>query len=124
MITYDRRGRGDSGDTPPFAVDREVEDIDALINAFGGSAMLYGLSSGAVLALEAAQRLGDKVTRLAMFEAPFVVGGTRASVPAGYHTRLAQLSTTNRGAVRAAHCLRVRFRKSAACRPCGRRRRL
>src|SRR3954451_7902774 len=53
-LHYDRRGRGDSGDTPPYAVDRELEDIDAVMSAAGGSAFLYGMSSGSVLALRAA----------------------------------------------------------------------
>jgi pimeloyl-ACP methyl ester carboxylesterase len=65
---YDRRGRGDSGDTQPYAVEREVEDIEALINQAGGSAFVYGTSSGAALAMEAALRLGSKITKLAMFE--------------------------------------------------------
>ena len=70
--SYDRRGRGDSGDTLPYAVDREIEDIEALIDEAGGSASLYGHSSGAALAMEAAVRLGSgKVTRLAMYEAPY-----------------------------------------------------
>ena len=56
VFTYDRRGRGDSGDRAPYAVEREVEDIDALIKAAGGSAFVYGISSGAGLALEAANR--------------------------------------------------------------------
>src|SRR5512145_1958248 len=51
-FNYDRRGRGDSGDTPPYAVEREVDDIEALIEEAGGSAYVYGLSSGAVLALK------------------------------------------------------------------------
>lgn len=51
VINYDRRGRGDSGDTQPYAVEREVEDIEALIEAVGGSAYVYGISSGAALAL-------------------------------------------------------------------------
>ena len=51
---YDRRGRGDSGDKLPYAVEREVEDLDALINEAGGSAFVFGMSSGAVLALDAA----------------------------------------------------------------------
>ncbi len=54
VYTYDRRGRGDSGDTPPYAVTREVEDIGALIQEAGGSAFVFGHSSGAVLAMEAA----------------------------------------------------------------------
>jgi pimeloyl-ACP methyl ester carboxylesterase len=72
IYNYDRRGRGDSGDTQPYAVEREVEDIAALLDAAGGSACLYGHSSGAALALEAAVALGDQViTRLAMYEAPY-----------------------------------------------------
>ena len=70
MINYDRRGRGDSGDTPPYAVEREVEDIGALIAEAGGSASLYGHSSGAVLALHAAAH-GLPVARLVMHEPPF-----------------------------------------------------
>lgn len=68
---YDRRGRGDSGDTLPFAVAREIEDIEALIDAAGGSAFLFGISSGAALALEATAVLGNKVKKLAMCEAPY-----------------------------------------------------
>jgi pimeloyl-ACP methyl ester carboxylesterase len=71
VYTYDRRGRGDSTDTKPYAVEREVEDIEALIKAAGNSAYLCGLSSGAALALEAAIRLGDKVKKLALYEAPY-----------------------------------------------------
>jgi pimeloyl-ACP methyl ester carboxylesterase len=54
VFNYDRRGRGDSGDTAPYAVEREIEDIDAVITAAGGSASVYGTSSGAALALQAA----------------------------------------------------------------------
>jgi pimeloyl-ACP methyl ester carboxylesterase len=72
VFNYDRRGRGPSGDTPPYAVEREVEDIDAVIGAAGGSAFLYGTSSGAVLALEAAAS-GLSITRLALWEPPFVL---------------------------------------------------
>ena len=61
VIDYDRRGRGDSGDTLPYAVQREIEDIEALIEAAGGSAFLFGTSSGAILALEAARVLPGKV---------------------------------------------------------------
>jgi pimeloyl-ACP methyl ester carboxylesterase len=71
VYNYDRRGRGDSGDTKPYAVEREIEDIEALIDAAGGSASLYGHSSGASLALEATLALGTKVTALAMYEAPY-----------------------------------------------------
>ena len=68
---YDRRGRGDSGDTKPYAVGREIEDIDVLIDAAGGSAFLYGHSSGGCLALEATVELGDRVKKLAIYEAPY-----------------------------------------------------
>jgi pimeloyl-ACP methyl ester carboxylesterase len=71
VIDYDRRGRGDSGDTQPYAVDREVEDVEALIDAAGGSAFVFGTSSGAALALEVAIRLGDKIKGLAMYEPPY-----------------------------------------------------
>ena len=68
---YDRRGRVDSGDTRPYAVAREIEDLETLIDEAGGSACLYGHSSGACLALEAAAQLGGKVGKLAMYEAPY-----------------------------------------------------
>ena len=72
VLNYDRRGRGDSGDTPPYAVEREVEDIEALIVEAGGSAFLYGASSGAALALEAAAG-GLAIRKLALWEPPFVL---------------------------------------------------
>jgi pimeloyl-ACP methyl ester carboxylesterase/DNA-binding transcriptional ArsR family regulator len=71
VYSYDRRGRGDSGDTLPYAVDREIEDIETLIDGGGGSAFLYGHSSGASLAMQAAIKLGGKVRKLAMYEAPY-----------------------------------------------------
>src|SRR5215472_8584973 len=71
VLHYDRRGRGDSTNMQPYAVEREIEDIDALITEAGGSAFLFGISSGAALALEAAIKLGDKVKKLAMYEAPY-----------------------------------------------------
>jgi pimeloyl-ACP methyl ester carboxylesterase len=71
VYSYDRRGRGDSGDTPPYAVEREIEDTEALIDTAGGVAYLYGHSSGAALALEVAIRLGVRVAKLAMYEAPY-----------------------------------------------------
>src|SRR5262245_39207119 len=78
-IDYDRRGRGDSGDTPPYAVQREIEDIEALIDSAGGSAFLFGNSSGAVLALEAARVLPNKIKKLAMYEPPFIIDDSRPS---------------------------------------------
>jgi len=72
VYSYDRRGRGDSGDTKPYAVEREIEDLDAMITAAGGHAHVWGLSSGAVLALEAAAA-GLPIRRLAVHEPPLVV---------------------------------------------------
>src|SRR5512138_1962324 len=71
VFHYDRRGRGDSSDTLPYAVEREVEDIEALIDEAGGSAFVYGISSGGCLALEAAARLGNKIKKLAIYEPPY-----------------------------------------------------
>lgn len=71
VVIYDRRGRGDSGDTPPYAVDREIEDIAALLDVVGGRGALFGHSSGAALALRAAEALGDRVTHLVLYEAPY-----------------------------------------------------
>ena len=68
---FDRRGRGGSGDTQPYAVAREIDDIEALVNKAGGAAFLYGHSSGGPLAMRAAIRLGSKVSKLAMYEPPY-----------------------------------------------------
>jgi len=84
---YDRRGRGESTDTKPYAVEREIEDIAALIEVAGGSATLFGWSSGAVLALDAAAA-GLPVSRVVAFEPPFVVDGSRPPLPADYVQRL------------------------------------
>jgi pimeloyl-ACP methyl ester carboxylesterase len=70
IVTYDRRGRGESGDTAPYAVAREIEDIAALIEASGGKAGLFGMSSGAILALEAAAVLPDQVSGVLLYEPP------------------------------------------------------
>jgi pimeloyl-ACP methyl ester carboxylesterase len=97
--TYDRRGRGDSGDNPPYAVEREIEDIDALIDAAGGSASLFGISSGAVLALDAAARHPAKVTKVAVYEPPFIVDATREPISPDYLSRLAaHVAAGRRGA--------------------------
>jgi pimeloyl-ACP methyl ester carboxylesterase len=70
VINYDRRGRGESGNTGPYRIEREIEDLEAVIEAAGGSAYVFGSSSGAVLALRAASS-GANVTKLALFEPPF-----------------------------------------------------
>ena len=92
VIAYDRRGRGDSGDTAPYAVDREVEDLAALIDTVGGSAFVFGHSSGAVLALEAARGLeAGTMLRLALYEPPFIVDRSRPPMPADAVARLEEL---------------------------------
>jgi len=87
-IEYDRRGRGDSGDTLPYAVQREIEDIEAMIDAAGGSAFLFGNSSGAILALEAARVLPNKVKKLALYEPPFIIDDSRPPLPKDYVEQL------------------------------------
>ncbi len=81
VINYDRRGRGKSTDTQPYAVEREVEDIETLIDAAGGSAFVFGSSSGSVLALEATSKLGPKVKKLHMYEPPFIIDDRRPPIP-------------------------------------------
>lgn len=71
-VTYDRRGRGDSGHTGPWSLDRELEDLEAVIDATGGPAWVYGHSSGGVLALHAALRLGEKVRGVVLYDASWV----------------------------------------------------
>ncbi|AZP14829.1 alpha/beta fold hydrolase [Streptomyces aquilus] len=90
VITYDRRGRGDSGDTAPHDVQREVEDLDALIDLAGGTAFVHGMSSGAVLALRAAVR-GSSISRLSVYEPPFVVDDSRPPIPDDYLEHLTGL---------------------------------
>jgi pimeloyl-ACP methyl ester carboxylesterase len=80
VYAYDRRGRGDSGDTLPWSADREIEDLAALLEAAGGTAYLMGCSSGAVLAADAANRLPG-VGKLALYEPPFIVDDTHAPRP-------------------------------------------
>jgi pimeloyl-ACP methyl ester carboxylesterase len=95
VITYDRRGRGASGDTLPYAVEREVEDLEALIEAVGGTVFLCGFSSGAALALEAANHL-PAITKLALYEAPFVVDDTGKQITHAFLARLKELVAEDR----------------------------
>jgi pimeloyl-ACP methyl ester carboxylesterase len=76
VYAYDRRGRGESGNTLPYLVEHEIEDITALVEEAGGKASLFGTSSGAVLALKAAASMGDKVEQLAIYEPPLVLDET------------------------------------------------
>lgn len=84
VVWYDRRGRGESTDTAPYAPEREIEDLEAIINDLGWRAFVYGISSGAVLALEAVRRLQGKVTKLVVYEPPFVVDASRLPVSEDY----------------------------------------
>lgn len=92
---YERRGRGESGDTTPYAVEREIEDLAAVVEAAGGSASVLGMSSGAVLALEAAVR-GVAIERLLMWEPPFVVDDSRPPLPDDYVAHLDELVAAGR----------------------------
>lgn len=90
VVSYDRRGRGDSTDTPPYAVQREIEDLAALIDAASpdGTAYLHGISSGGALALHAAAA-GLPVRGTSVLEPPYRVPGA-PPVPEHYTSRLAQ----------------------------------
>ncbi len=96
VFAYDRRGRGDSTDTLPYAVEREVEDIEALIDEAGGSAFVFGHSSGAVLALEAACLLPDRIRKLALYEPPFIIDDSRPPLPEDFAAHLEGLVAAGR----------------------------
>lgn len=96
VYAYDRRGRGESGDTQPYTVLREVEDIDALINEAGGQAFVYGISSGAVLILKAAEKLGSKIQKLALYEVPFILEDSARIASESYTKQLNELLSAGR----------------------------
>ena len=93
VVTYDRRGRGDSTDTAPYSIDREIEDIDALINAVGGPACVFGFSSGALLALMAAAH-GLAIDKVVAYEAPLPLEDDPQ--PADLPEQLAELLSQDR----------------------------
>ena len=97
VFTYDRRGRGESGDRAPYGVEREIEDLEAVIEAAGGSADVYGISSGGALALEAATRLSS-ISRLALYELPYVVDDSRRPIPSNWAGHLAEMAATDQRA--------------------------
>ena len=100
VVNYDRRGRGDSTDTLPYALQREVEDIVALLDACGGSGYLYGISSGAALALVAASILGDEVQKLALYDAAYDSSDEGRNATREYNKQLEKLlSSGKRGDV-------------------------
>src|SRR4051794_38604956 len=95
VFHYDRRGRGGSGDEQPYAPEREIEDVAAVVAAAGGNACLFGMSSGAVLALNAAAA-GVAALKLALYEPPLIVDATRSPMPSGYLTQLSALLADDR----------------------------
>jgi pimeloyl-ACP methyl ester carboxylesterase len=98
VANYDRRGRGDSGDVEPYAVEREIEDLQAVLDEAGGSASAWGWSSGAVLVLRSAAH-GLKLRRLALYEPPFMVDASHRLPPADFAMRLVELTSAGqRGA--------------------------
>jgi pimeloyl-ACP methyl ester carboxylesterase len=92
---YDRRGRGASGDTPPYAVAREVEDLAAVIVEAGGTAFVHGMSSGGALTLKAAAS-GLAIGKLSLYEPPFSVDGDAEKRARAYAQALAGLLTEGR----------------------------
>lgn len=95
VLNYDRRGRGDSGDLAPYSIEREIEDLDALVKAAGGSAALFGYSSGAILALHAAAH-GLAITSLALYEPPFRADDRYPALRLDLPDRLARLVAAGR----------------------------
>jgi pimeloyl-ACP methyl ester carboxylesterase len=95
VFMYDRRGRGASGDATSYAKEREVEDVAALIREAGGSAFVYGVSSGAALAIEA-MASGLPIDRLALYEPPFMVDEGGRKPPSDHHKRLVDLISWGR----------------------------
>lgn len=91
VVSYDRRGRGDSTDTLPYSTEKEVEDLAALIEALGENVRIYGHSSGAVLALLAAEELKKKVSGLALYELPYDADEHAQKVAKEYRTTLKRL---------------------------------
>src|SRR6266849_7744090 len=96
VFHYDRRGRGESTDTLPYAVEREIEDIEALITEAGGQAAVFGISSSAALAMEAAIKLGDKVKQLAMYEVPYNSDEAARQAWMDYRKQLKELLAADR----------------------------
>ena len=99
VFNFDRRAHGESEDKPPYAVEREIEDIDAVLDAAGGSAFVYGTSGPGVLALHAASAApGAKMKKLAIWEPPFIVDGSRPKVRSDYKAELeSRLAQGRRG---------------------------
>jgi pimeloyl-ACP methyl ester carboxylesterase len=89
-VSYDRRGRGNSTDTPPYDPVREIEDLAAVIEEVGAPVYLYGHSSGAALALQATTMLSEKIKKLAIYEAPYTLTESEAQIAKEYDRKLKQ----------------------------------
>ena len=96
VVSYDRRGKGDSTDTTPYSPQREIEDLEALIEAVGGSVYLYGHSSGAAIAIQAASKMPEKVMKLAIYEAPYSLGNEACKAAREYDAQLKELLKAGR----------------------------
>lgn len=97
VFNFDRRAHGESGHTEPYAVEREIEDIDAVLREAGGSAFVYGTSGPGVLALHAAAAApGARMKKLAVWEPPFIVDNSRSKVSRDYKAELTSLLSQGR----------------------------
>jgi len=96
VINYDRRGRGKSSNTEPYAVEREIEDLDALVTAAGQPVCLFGSSSGSVLALDAGSRFGARVKKLFLYEPPFIVDDSHAPIPHSLQNEIVDAVAANK----------------------------
>ena len=94
VYAYDRRGRGESGETAPYAVEREVEDLAAVVSAAGGPAYVCAFSSGCAIAIRAAAEVKPK--KLVLFEPPYVRNGSAMAVPPGAADEIARLVSSGR----------------------------
>ncbi|WP_245812006.1 alpha/beta hydrolase [Actinophytocola xinjiangensis] len=108
VYTYERRGRGESGNTEPYAKEREIEDLAAIIAEAGGSAAVLGLSSGGVLCLDAAAA-GLPITHLAVYEAPVIVDDSHAPRPDDYLAQAKQILAEGRSGDAVAYAMTTTF---------------
>lgn len=98
VISYDRRGRGDSTDTTPYSPEREVEDLAALLNEVGEPVYLYGHSSGAAIALETAMKLHKQVKKLAIYEAPYALDTDAQKAAKEYNKQIKKIIAAGQSA--------------------------
>src|SRR5436305_9425607 len=97
VFNYDRRGHGESGDKAPYAVEREIEDLEAVINEAGGSAFVYGTSGCGVLAMHAAAAgLSPRFKKLAVWESPFILEQSGRNPPRNYKEQITEFLTQGR----------------------------